>query len=1058
MFVTPWYFQMLGAFEATRHGERLARFQNRKAGGLAAALAFELGTWLPRDLLAERVWPDLPADNALGCMRVALHSLRGRLEPPGTPAGAVLQGTRTDVRFDPNAVRTDVSDFLMIAHRRDETDGLTRLSKLCEAYRGSLLPGACEDWILRERQRLEDVFVREASACVSCVMAAQQGGTWLDATALCCLACSRAPFSEEMLGIVLRLLTSAGRRREAQERLDAYASAIQTAWGGEPGPALWALASELGLRTAGARPDQATSRRDRPRQRGRAVQSSCTPSVPTRQEPALQRVALAEEHDRGASLPPLPFPLTAFCGRGTEVRLLVARLAPRAESRPECRLITLTGPPGTGKTRLAIETGRELQRRHAARVAFVPLADVRDADGVAAQVERGTGTSPTPGTPMERIVRAAGLSRLVLLLDNLEHVLGIAAGLLRQVLVELPTLSVLATSRTPSEVDGELVVALGPLPVPDQVVTPERLLEFAAVEMFVDRAQRARPDFSLTPGNAPTVRAICHDLDGLPLAIELAAARLSSLTPRQIERELRNRFRFLAARARTSERPHASLEAAIAWSYSLLDQDTRAFLGRLSVFRGGFTLEAARAVWPPTSGGTGETRPDALDHLDMLVRRSLVLADDCSGDRGEMRYRLLESIREFAAMRLRDADRTLSSDLAERHYLHLAEDLAPRLRGAGAGAALSRLVPEMQNLRAAWEVARSGPDGLRLACAVWRLWLAQGGEAEAVTWLREALDNCEAASLLRGPAHVGAMVLSYELGRYEEAQRHGEHARMAAIDAKDPAVLADALSFLGVIEGDGGDLDRAALLIEESVSLRRSLGDAWAVAASVNNLARVQQGRGDDRRARNLFREAYGLFYAAGDLAAAGTALMNAGVAADAAGDYRLARQDYERALELLKRSGAPHDLGIIYYNLGEAMHRDSAHPLAAHYLRESLRIHVERGYPARVPYPLAALGNVAASRGDLCLAVRLHAAASSLRLRYGTPMSPPALRAVHQDIQLLRDRLRPEDFDVYWSLGESYGLEEAVAIALASEAAPPQDDPAATIVPGTSDRRHSHA
>ena len=986
----------------------MERFQNRKTGGLAACLAFHAGQWLPRDWLIEHVWPDLPVDNARACLRVSLHSLRSRLEPPGVTSGSVILASRTDAQIIAAAIVTDVREFERhIAETRPDPSG-NSLQALLQLYQGPLLPGAYEDWITAERARLEQLFVDRVAATAEPLM--EQGRAPLALSHLL-EALFRAPHAEELHRRLLVAYRMTGRERDALTHFRGLREQSRVGWGCELPPEISSVVADLlGSDMKSPSPKRARRRPPRPPRPSRMPIDHSLPQ------------ALPSDSQRSR----LPGSLSRFCGRIDELSILGSRLAPGCDGTQPTRLITLTGSPGSGKSRLALEAARRASPRYGNRVAYVRLSEVRQIETVTAAILRAI-PAVASGDPVAEISRAVGENPLLLVLDNIENVRDICAELLPRLLLAADRLTILATSRVPLDIEGECLLPVQPLPVPPHSGGPDRLLEFASVEMFVDRAQQARPSFQLTPGNAATVTSVCQILEGVPLAIELAAARLSSLTPQQILSELDNRFNFLVSKKRPSDSCHSTLEEAIGWSYSLLEPNTRHFFTRLAVFRGGWTLEAARAVW--------RDRPDdGLDHLDSLVRRSLVIAEEAadSGDCApSMRYRMLDSLREFAESRQSAEDTRIGADLAAAYYLGLAERWGPLLRGARSVEATTVLAGEIPNLRESWRRLRASSTGLRLVTAVWRLWIGQGLDAEGYAMLAGTLsanENMDPA--LRCAAHLGAGMLAYYTGQFERADRHAEEASGLSCRADSDLLRGEALGLSGILAGDSGDIDGARRMLEESVQLRGSAGDAWGVASALNNLARLAVASKECNAAGRLYNEAFETFRSVGDLTSAATAMMNIGVMADAQHDYRSARVAYERAIDLVKRSGNPHDLGILYYNLGEAMHRDSAHPYATVYLLESLRLHKQQGRLASIPYPLAALANAAGAAGDDWRAVQLHAAASALRLKLQTPMTPASLELLHADVDALRRRCRAEDFDVAWRLGAAMTIDDAIACA----------------------------
>ncbi|HEX8958725.1 MAG TPA: BTAD domain-containing putative transcriptional regulator, partial [Solirubrobacterales bacterium] len=444
------------------------------------------------------------------------------------------------------------------------------------------------------------------------------------------------------------------------------------------------------------------------------------PGMPRREFPALR----AERGYAGR----LPLQLTRFFGREKEIERIERLL-----KQDGARIVTLTGPGGTGKTRLAIEAAGRLLDHFDGAVWFVAAADLSDAsvlpDAIhdAMRLPRSGG-----GDPLAEVVEALSHQPALLILDNLEQVVDGGAEAVRELAARLPSLAVIATSRQVLGVDGEREFVVDPLPVPSGPVSAERLGLYESVRLFVDRAQAVKPDFQVTNGNAPAVAELCVRLEGIPLAIELAAARASVLSPTQMLYQLGNRFEFLVSRRRGVAERQRTLRAAVDWSYRLLSPDLQRFFARLSVFRGGCTVESAESVCE---------EPLALDALAQLRESSLVLTETCPTC-GRMRFRLLETLREYAWGRLSAEEQ---SEIERRHAAHfdeLAEQAEPYLTGPDQATWLAHLDAEHDNLRAALGWAdRSGEAEmrLRLAGSLWRFWSVRGYFAQGRRALEDAL-------------------------------------------------------------------------------------------------------------------------------------------------------------------------------------------------------------------------------------------------------------------------------------------------------------------------------
>jgi predicted ATPase len=496
--------------------------------------------------------------------------------------------------------------------------------------------------------------------------------------------------------------------------------------------------------------------------------------------------------------PALPLPVTSWIGRDRELREIVQRLASH-------RVTTLLGTGGVGKTRLALTAGPQLRSICPDGVWFVEFASLADGSLVPQTVASALGLPEEASrSPVEILTAALAGRQALLILDNCEHLIGACAQLVETLVQTCPQLRVLATSRERLNIAGESAFVVPPLGLPDEGERAVRHLErFEAVRLFLDRARLSDPDFRLTDENASAVVQLCRRLDGLPLAIELAAARVRLLSVEQIVARLNDRFRLLTGGGRTTIARQQTLRAALDWSHDLLSPPERTLLRRLSVFTGGFTLEAVEAI----CAETGVERPQMLDFLAQLVDKSLVIVETATPF---ARYRLLETIWEYCRERAIEAGEV--AGLRERHrawFAGFAEEAELKGRGAEQVAWLDRLETEYDNLQAAlsWRDQDSTGDTvrLRLAAALWRFWEVRGRIREGRDWLEGILA---------------------ETGR------------------ESPAARARALNGAGNLARDLGDYARSAERHAEALGLRREIGDARGVAGSLNNLGVLAHDRG----------------------------------------------------------------------------------------------------------------------------------------------------------------------------------------------------------------------
>lgn len=574
----------------------------------------------------------------------------------------------------------------------------------------------------------------------------------------------------------------------------------------------------------------------------------------------------------------LPLQFTRFFGREAEITRIGERLA-----SPETRLLTLTGPGGTGKTRLCIEAAGRFSETFTGAIWFVPLADLSDPGLIPQTILRAL-SLPLTGSqePLEQLVTALTNQPTLLLLDNFEQVVaGGGAEVVQTLLSRVSTLQCLVTSRQTLNLPGEVEFAVAPLPIPNGSDTPERLSVFESVRLFVDRAQGAKPDFRITSSNAPAVAELCDRLEGIPLAIELAAARALVLTPSQMLVQLGNRFEFLVSRKRGIAERQRTLRATVDWSYRLLAPDIQRFFAQLCVFRGGWTAEAAESVCDEAL---------ALDLLAQLRECSLVTIQESEGG---IRFRMLESLREYAEAQLSEQERGSARARHAAFFLALAEEAEPQLTGPEQAAWFHRLETEHDNLRAALTWCESSGDsgaqtGLRLSGALWRFWTVRGHFREGRAWYVTALgaEGANARTRARAKALLGAGVLAGMQGDYPAADALIEECLSIYRELGDRQGIAASLY----------SLDN----FDESLAIYRELGDRRGIAASLNSLGQVAFSHGDYVSARSLFEESLVIRRELGDRRGVAASLSYLGnVAAIHQGDYVSACSLYEQSLTI---------------------------------------------------------------------------------------------------------------------------------------------------------------
>ncbi len=679
---------------------------------------------------------------------------------------------------------------------------------------------------------------------------------------------------------------------------------------------------------------------------------------------ALAAVAV-QVQSRGERRSNLPIQLSSFVGRERELAQARGLLA-------SSRLVTLTGAGGCGKTRLAIRLAAELVAEFPNGVWLVELGALSDSNLVAQSVASGLGLGEEPGhSLLDTLTDYLRGKHLLLLLDNCEHLIAACAQLAEVLLQACPNLRILATSREALGIAGENPLAVPPLAVPnpgalapDEADLPSRLLTYEGVRLFVDRAVAIHPEFTLTNANAQAVAQICHRLDGIPLAIELAAARVKALSVEQIAARLDDRFRLLTGGSRTALPRHQTLQALIDWSYDLLSKPERVLLRRLSVFAGGWTLEAGEGVCP--SDGIEAT--DVLDLLTRLVERSLVLVERRNG---EARYRMLDTIRQYARAKILEAGE--AEQIRTRHldfFLRLAEEAEPELRGLEQPTWLRRLETEYDNLRVALDWSQGSAEsesGLRLAGALFRFWLLRGHVDEGRHWLEGTLSRADPTlrTTARAKALRGAGFLAIGHGNLPAGRSRSEQSLAISRELGEPEGIADSLHGLGRAAYFQGDYPAARSLFEESLAVSRSVNYAWGCANALYRVGMVSMIQGDYPQARPHFEESATIFRELGDKWSLSYSLSALGEEAFRRGHYDLARTVLEESLEFFRELGSKSGIAMSLSELGWLALSQGDFLTARARLEESLALRQEMGYRVGVAIALNLLGDVALRQGN---------------------------------------------------------------------------------------------
>lgn len=848
-------FRLLGEVEAVRAGQPLP-IGGRRQRALLALLLLEPGTPVEPERLIDDLWLNASPAGAAVTLRSYISRLRAIL---GDDARIV--GGSVGYAIDVEAERIDARRFERLVRQGQAASSAGNMRQAAvdlraalDLWRGAALSPVADDGRLRiEAERLDGLRLLAVEERVDAELALGQAAELVEELESIVRA---EPFRERPWRQLMLALYRSGRQADALAAYHRARAMFDEELGIEPSEELRRLEGEI-----------------------------------LRQEVPIVR-APSERHN-------LPAAMTSFVGRAAELQAVELLLV-------GARMVTLTGVGGVGKTRLALEIASRTAHRWSDGAWFVDLSGLTDPTLAARQVASVLDVEEQADTPVaEGLVKRLRDAELLLVIDNCEHLREACAELVNRLLTSAPRLSVLATSREALGVPGEIDVPIDPLGVPGRTDSVEKASAADAVRLFLARAHEARPGLVEDPAVLAAAAAICRDLDGLPLAIELAAARAKALSLVEIANRIGDRFRFLVSWRRLTPARHRTLRETMDWSFELLEPAERSLLGRLSVFAGGFTLDAAAAV---CLDGDDDL---ALDLVGRLVHASLVVAEVRS-DR--MRYRLLDTVRHYAAERLAEAGEMEA--IRHRHLdwcLELAERLEPALTGDSQTEAFATLEAEHDNLRAALGfvgLIDVPQRRMRLTVALTRFWYVRGYLAESRRWLEQALANADDASLpLRRRALTAAAAVALIQGDYTSSTALSERSLAAAREVGEPRLIANGLSNLGAIVLAAGDRRRAAELLEEAVQLAREVDDTRVAALAINNLGDLRLAEGYYERAGPLFEESLALLRARGDTANLARSLFNLGAVDLMLGRLEQARNRFRESLAFGRDAGDREDL-----------------------------------------------------------------------------------------------------------------------------------------------------
>jgi predicted ATPase/DNA-binding XRE family transcriptional regulator len=726
----------------------------------------------------------------------------------------------------------------------------------------------------------------------------------------------------------------------------------------------------------------------------------------------------------------LPAPLTTFIGREKE-QAEVIQLITRH------RLATLTGPGGIGKTRLSIKVGEACLRHYADGVWIVELAPILDPLLVPRTTATAIGLRDEQQRPViDMLSDHLREKNMLLILDNCEHLLDACAQLANTLLKDCPSLKILATSREALRILGEWLYAVPPLDLPkaNSSIDIATVSQFSALTLFAERARAVRSDFALNEDNIKTVTMICMQLDGLPLAIELIAARARFMSPQTLLTKLSDPFVFSADGVRAGSPRQKTLHNAIRWSYDLLTEPEQLLFRRLSIFAGGFSLEAVKAV---CAQGKLE-RKDIFDLLGRLIDKSLVIVEGVSTSH-EARYYLLETIRQYAFEKLKVSEEVKSLRLLHlTFFAEMVEEAERNFKGPLQAVWYDQLDHELDNLRAAltcFEGSEHAEIRLRFAAGLWRYWKSRGQSSEGRGHLQRTLERLPPGPVRQTPAYARALTAAGSLAYYEGDFSYSEQSRKEALaifrNLDDQVGIADCLNGLGNTAISQADYESARVFYEESLTIRKNVGDTWGVARLLGNLGLLAYFQGNYVQAYALHSDSLALFRELRDDEGVANELVNLG-------DVALHQAELSSALAFYTKSstisrGLKDQWGLAYAILGIAnvTFEQGDFSTAFSLYRECLSMFLEEADYIGLPYALESVAALAIMKNQLEKATRIFAAADALRKRKNSPMPLPDSATYQKKLSVLQGQLDRSNFEAAWIEGRVMTMEQAVEYAL---------------------------
>jgi len=939
--------RLLGTFDLRQAGKPIA-LSSRPAQSLFAYLVLNAGTAHRREKLAGLLWPDSMEETARDNLRHALWRIRKAL--PSDPSAEYLLTDDLTITF--KASTTDYWLDTAELENLSEKASIAQLLAALQVYQGELLPGFYEEWVVLEREHLRAVFEHHMARLMSLL---QDEKRWLDIL----------DWGERWIKLGQKpepayraLMIAHAAKGEMSKVAATYERCVKSLY-------------EIGIEPS----EQTKELFTRLKAGKESIESGYF--VPIRDK----RIELPKTN--------IPVPLTSFIGREKEVDQVTKLLKKK-------RLVTLTGSGGVGKTRLAIRSSNELLNDFDDGVWWADLVGLKDDSLVLQAVAQVVSVREVPNQSLNNtLIEYFQTKHTLLILDNCEHLIAGCAQLANSLLNTCPNLKILITSREGLGLTGEVVwhVPTLTLPAPEHIPTIGLLSQYESIRLFIERAAAVKTDFTLTEHNAPFVAQVCHQLDGIPLAIELAAARVKVLSVEQIAARLDDRFELLTGGSRTTVPRHQTLRAAMDWGYDLLPEIEQSLFRRLAVFAGSWTLEDVQAV----CSNDGIESNEVLDLLMHLVDKSLVIMQE---HEGEARCHMLETVREYARRKFPHAGEEVR--VRNRHldfFMRLAEEAEPRLHSAEQGYWLRRLDLAHDNLRAALDWSITGGDieaGLRLAGALWLFWDIRGYQLEARAWMDRLLSKCHSSA--PSPSALAQAKVLYVAGHLRQRQ---------------------------------GDLERAQKHYVASLTIYRQLEAEIQTAVVLRGLGEIAQDEGDLRSAKDYYEQSLSLVRALGNIKETNITLSHLAIVALSQDDNEQAIALCTEALSIGQERGDNRTIVIALTILGFALWSKGELEQATIKFNEALVLQAQLTDKRVVQYELIGMALVAFAKSDPARAARLFGAADSLREGIGTPLPPSQRPRYEVLVASVRSQLGQAVYDALWTEGRALTLQQAIEYAL---------------------------